>query len=151
MEKIHFDININAPAATVFNAVTDKKLFGEWAAEFNPTSTFEGSWNKNEKILFVGTSKEGKREGMVSRIKENIPHKQISIQHLGFLMDGKEVMEGPEIDKWKNAMEEYFLEEQNGKTHFKVAIDITPDMKDYFTQTWPKALNKLKEVSEREA
>lgn len=151
MEKIHFDIDIKAPAATVFNAVVDKRLFEEWTAEFNPTSTYEGGWNKNDKILFVGTTKEGKREGMVSKIKENIPHKQISIQHLGFVMDGKEVLEGPEIDKWKNAMEEYFLEEQNGNTHFKVAIDISSDMKDYFVQTWPKALNKLKEISEREA
>lgn len=149
MEKLHFDIDINAPASTVFNAVTDKKKFEEWTAEFNPTSTFEGGWNTGDKILFVGVSEEGKKGGMVSRIKENIPNKQISIQHLGFVDGEKEITEGPEVEKWENAMEEYFLEEKNGVTHFKVALDITEEFKDYFTGTWPKALVKLKEVAER--
>ena len=151
MEKLHFDVNIKAPAARVFKAVTDKQLFEEWTAEFNPTSTFEGGWNKGDKILFIGISKEGKREGMVSKIKENIPNKQISIQHLGLVQNDQEVTQGPEVEKWANAMEEYFLEEQNGSTNFKVLIDITPDFKDYFTETWPKALNKLKEVAEKQA
>jgi uncharacterized protein YndB with AHSA1/START domain len=149
MEKLHFDIDINAPATTVFDAVTDKKKFEQWTAEFNPTSTFDGGWGKGEKILFIGVNKEGKREGMVSKIKENIPYKQISIQHLGFVDGENEITEGPAIEKWANAMEEYFLEEENGTTHFKVAIDITEDFKDYMSDAWPRALKKLKEVAEK--
>jgi uncharacterized protein YndB with AHSA1/START domain len=149
MEKLHFEIKINAPAVAVFNAITDKTKYEEWAATFNPTSTFEGGWEKGDKILFIGVSKEGKKEGMVSKIKESIPYKQISIQHLGFLDGDKEITEGPEIEKWANAMEEYFLEETNGKTTFKVVMDITEDFKDYMSNAWPKALEKLKEVAER--
>ncbi|MET0462255.1 MAG: SRPBCC domain-containing protein [Chitinophagaceae bacterium] len=149
MEKLHFETDINAPAVAVFNAIIDKQKFEEWASVFNPTSTFEGGWEKGDKILFIGVNKEGKKEGMVSKIKENIPYKQISIQHLGFLDGDKEITEGPEIEKWANAMEEYFLEETNGKTKFKVAIDITEDFKDYMSGTWPKALEKLKEIAER--
>lgn len=151
MEKVHFDIDIKAPADKVFDSIVNKKKYEEWTAAFNPTSTFEGGWEKGDKILFVGTSKEGKKEGMVAKIRENIPNKQISIQHIGMLNDGQEVTEGPEIEKWVNALEEYFLEEKNGGTHFKVAIDVSPDFKDYFEKTWPKALSKLKEVSERDA
>ncbi|MCG2612933.1 SRPBCC domain-containing protein [Terrimonas sp. NA20] len=149
MEKLHFDIDIDAPAVAVFNAITDKKKYVEWSSAFNPTSTFEGGWEKGDKIHFIGTNKEGKKEGMVSRIKENIPYKQISIQHLGFLDGDKEITEGPGIEKWANAMEEYFLEETNGKTKFSVSMDITEDFKDYMSNTWPKALEKLKEVAER--
>ena len=149
MEKLHFNINIDAPATAVFDAVTDKTKFEQWTAEFNPTSTFEGGWQKGDKILFIGVNKEGKKEGMVSKIRENIPGKQISIQHLGFVDGDNEITEGPEIDKWANAMEEYFLEEKDGKTEFKVAIDITEDFKDYMSNAWPRALKKLKEVAEK--
>lgn len=149
MEKLHFNVNIKAPASKVFHAVTDKTLYREWTAEFNPTSTFEGSWDKGAKIWFVGISKEGKREGMVAKIVENIPNKQISIKHIGLLDDDKEITEGPAIESWANAMEEYFLEEKNGGTTFEVAIDCNEDFKGYFEKTWPKALNKLKEVAER--
>lgn len=149
MEKLHFDINIKAPASKVFRAITDNKLYREWTAEFNPTSTFEGSWDKGATILFVGTSKEGKREGMVAKIVENIPNKQISIKHLGLIDGDKQITEGPAVESWANAMEEYFFEEKNGGTQFKVAVDCMADFKDYFVNTWPKALNKLKEVAER--
>ena len=149
MEKLHFSVNIKAPAAKVFHTVTDDKLYREWTAEFNPTSSFEGSWDKGSKIRFVGINKDGKREGMVANIVENIPNKQISIRHLGLVSDDKEITEGPLVDGWANAMEEYFLEEKNGMTTFKVAVDSKEDFKDYFEETWPKALNKLKEVAER--
>ncbi|HEX2846924.1 MAG TPA: SRPBCC domain-containing protein [Chitinophagaceae bacterium] len=149
MEKLHFNVSIKAPAAKVFHTVTDDKLYREWTAEFNPTSSFEGSWDKGAKIRFVGISENGKREGMVANIVENIPNKQISIKHLGLVSDDKEITEGPLVDGWANAMEEYFLEERNGMTTFKVAVDCKEDFKDYFEKTWPKALNKLKEVAER--
>jgi hypothetical protein len=151
MEKLHFKIDIKAPAAAVFDAVINKKKYEEWAAIFNPTSTFEGGWNKGDKILFIGISKEGKREGMISKIKENIPYKQLSIQHVGLVMNGEELTEGPEIDKWADFMEEYFLEEHDGSTVFSVSMDTNDDFKDYFAGIWPKALEKLKEVAEREA
>lgn len=149
MEKLQFEIDINAPASKVFNAITEKKLYEQWTATFNPTSTFEGGWNKGDKILFVGVNEEGKRGGMVSRIAESIPNKQISIQHLGFVNDQEEITEGPAVAQWANAMEEYFLEEKNGTTHFRVLTDITPEYKEEFSKMWPKALAKLKEIAEK--
>ena len=149
MEKIHFDIMIHAPASSVYDAIINKKLYEVWSAEFNPGSTFEGSWNKGDKILFVGVSGEGKQEGMVAMIKENIPGKQISIQHQGLFQGGQEITEGQEVEKWKGAMEEYFIKEENGTTRFSVAIDIVPEFKEYFIETWPKALEKLKEIAEQ--
>ena len=149
MEKLHFNVNIKAPASKVFHAVTDDKLYREWTAEFNPSSYFEGSWGKGERIWFVGINKEGKREGMAASIVENIPNKQISIKHIGLVDGDKEITEGPLVDGWANAMEEYFLEEENGTTIFKVVIDCKEDFKDYFEKTWPKALDRLKEVAER--
>ncbi len=148
MEKLKFDIDIKAPASKVFHSVTDDQLYREWTAEFNPTSFFEGGWNKGDKILFIGLSKENKREGMVAKIVENIPNRQISIQHCGLIDGDKEITDGPVVKEWAGAMEEYFLEEKNGVTNFSVEVDVNAEFADYFRETWPKALNKLKEISE---
>ena len=56
MKKIQFTIQINAPAPKVYDALlglTDKSTYEQWTAEFNPTSTFEGNWNKDERAPFI--------------------------------------------------------------------------------------------------
>ena len=151
MEKINFSVHINAPASKVFNAITDKNQYQQWTTEFNPTSTFEGGWKKGDKILFVGVNKDGKKEGMVSTIEENIPGKQISIKHLGFVDGENEITEGPAVESWAGAKEEYFLREENGGTTFDVALDVTGDFKDDMERMWPKALAKLKGMLEGQA
>jgi len=37
---------------------------------------------------------------MVSRIKENIPNRFVSIEHLGMVQAGKEIMSGDKVDQW---------------------------------------------------
>ncbi len=149
MQKLKFDIKIQAPAAKVFRAVTDEQLYREWASEFNPGSFFEGSWQKGEKILFLGLSKENKREGMLGYIVESIPNKQLSIKYAGFVDGDNEITDEKLTQGWAGAMEEYYFEEREGETIFKVEIDVNDQYYDFFSSTWPKALKKLKEISER--
>jgi hypothetical protein len=116
---------------------------------FNETSHYRGSWDKGSKILFVGSDKDGNVGGMVSKIRENIPNKFISIEHLGLLQGDKEITSGPEAEGWAGALENYTFKSSNGKTIVETDMDSNEDFKDYFTNTWPKALSKLKEICER--
>jgi hypothetical protein len=116
---------------------------------FNPTSTYEGSWAKGNKILFIGVDEKGEKGGMVSRIAENIPNRFVSIQHYGLLKAGKEITEGTEVEKWANGFENYTFEENNGTTTVTVDLDTTEDFLEYMNQTYPKALDKLKELCEK--
>ena len=125
------------------------KTYEEWTAEFNPTSTYEGNWEKGSKILFVGTDKDGKRGGMVSEIADNIPFRFLSIRHYGILDGKKEITEGPEVEKWAGGLENYTFEENNGVTTVTVDVDVAEDHIDFFNETWPVALNKLKEIAEK--
>ena len=43
----------------------------------------------------------------------------------------------------------YTLSTADGYTFLTVEIDVTPQHKDYFLTTWPKALTALKKLSER--
>lgn len=152
MKKLQFKETIQAPANKVYDkmlGLSDKSNYEQWTALFNPTSTYEGSWDKGSKILFVGVDEKGEKGGMVSRIVENIPNEFVSTQHYGLLSGSNEITEGPEVEKWANGFENYSFEENNGTTVVTVDLDTTEEFQDYMNEKYPKALNKLKEICEK--
>jgi hypothetical protein len=152
MKKLQFKISIKAPAGKVWDkmlGISNKSSYEQWTALFNPTSTYEGSWNKGSKMHFIGTDEKGEKGGMVSEISDNIQHRFISIRHYGLIKSNVEITEGPEVEKWANGFENYSFEENDGTTVVTVDLDTTEDFMDYMNQTYPKALAKLKEVCEK--
>lgn len=151
MKKMQFSVNINAQASKVYNTmlgIQSKSTYEKWTALFNPTSTYEGSWEKGSKILFVGYDEKGERGGMVSKILDNIPCSFVSIQHYGLIKGDTEITEGPEVEKWANGFENYTFEEKDNTTIVTVDLDTTEDFVAYMNDTYPKALAKLKEICE---
>jgi uncharacterized protein YndB with AHSA1/START domain len=148
LETLFFQIEINAERNKVYTTMLDKKGFSEWTSIFNPSSRFEGNWQKDSKILFIGTNQEGQTEGMVAIIAENIPGKFVHIKYNGIVMANKEITSGPDIDGWAGGSEKYFFDDLNGGTLLKVEMDSNPQFKSYFIETYPKALEKLKLICE---
>ena len=128
--------------------IDNKTTYEQWTALFNPSSTYEGSWNKGSKILFVGVGEDGKKGGMVSEIAENIPNQFVSIRHYGLVHGDIEITEGPDVEKWAGGLENYTFEENNGITKVTVDLDTSEDFTDYMNNAFPNALAKLKEISE---
>ncbi|HET8860318.1 SRPBCC domain-containing protein [Marivirga sp.] len=152
MKKLQFKISISAPANKVYDimlGISKKSTYEQWTALFNPTSTYEGSWSKGNKMLFIGTDEKGEKGGMVSEIFDNMPNRFVSIRHYGLLKDHVEITKGPEVEKWANGFENYTFEENNGTTTVIVDLDTTEDFLDYMNQAYPKALDKLKEICEK--
>lgn len=152
MEKIQFTKEINAPAQKVYETMlglNDKSTYEFWTSVFNPTSTFEGSWDKGSKIYFTGVDENGQRGGMISEIEEHQPAEFVLIRHYGFLMGDTEVTTGEEVEKWAGGHENYSFQENNGITTVTVEMDSVADHLDFFNTTYPTALDKLKEVAER--
>lgn len=151
MKKLQFKVSINAPVTKVYDimlGISTKSTYEQWTSLFNPTSTYEGTWEKGSKMLFVGVDDKGEKGGMVSRIAGNIPNRSVSIQHYGLVKADKEITEGPDVEKWANGFENYAFEENNGITIVTVELDCTDDFSDYFNETYPKALARLKEICE---
>jgi hypothetical protein len=152
MQKLQFKVSINVPVAKIYDimlGISNKSTYEQWTALFNPTSTYEGSWEKGSKMLFVGVDEKGEKGGMVSKIVDNIPDKFVSIQHYGLVMGDKEITEGPEVEKWVNGFEDYHFDETNGTTTVTVELDTIEDFLSYMNEAYPKALNKLKEICEK--
>ena len=152
MNKLQFTVSIHAPVARVYAnmlGTNSKSTYEQWTSMFNPTSTYEGSWDKGSKILFVGVDEHGEKGGMVSRIVENIPNRFVSIQHYGLLKADEEITDGPDVEKWANGFENYTFEENNGITTVTVDLDTVEEFVDYMNEHYPKALDKLKELCEK--
>jgi hypothetical protein len=124
--------------------LTSKASYERWTAVFNPTSTYEGSWDTGSKILFVGKDEEGNQRGMVSTIEEHRPEAFVSIKHRGLYHAGEEIMSGPEVEKWANGFENYTFVESNGVTTLTVDLDTHEEFTDFMMETYPKALEELK-------
>jgi len=152
MKKLQFRKEINATSQKVYETMLglkNKKTYEHWTAAFNPTSTYEGNWEKGSKILFTGVGENGKKGGMVSEIEEHKPASFVSIRHYGFLDGDTEITTGEVIEKWAGSHENYSFLESNGITTVTVELDTIEEYQDYFENSYPLALNKLKEISEQ--
>jgi hypothetical protein len=147
-QKLHFEIAIQASPEKVYQRLIDDQFYRQWTEPFYPGSFYKGSWDKNSRIQFLAVDEDGQLQGMFSRIDENIPNRYISIEHLGIISNGEEVTSGPEVDPWKGAHEIYTLEKADNYTKFIVDVDSIDIMEKFMLETWPKALDRLKEICE---
>ncbi len=144
MERHQFKTTINAPREKVWEILWGDETYPRWTSAFAEGSRAETDWKKGSKVLFL----DGKGDGMVSVVADNVPNEFMSFKHLGVLNNGKEDLETPKEKGWSGAIENYTLKTVNNKTELTVDQDIEGDYKDYFLSTWPKALEKLKALAE---
>lgn len=150
MQKMNASILINAPREKVWDIMLSDATYREWTSAFNPTSYYEGSWEQGSKILFKGTNDKGEVDGgMVSRIAESRKPEYVSIEHLGVIIDNKEVTDDPQYKEWAGAHENYTFNEKDGGTELLIDLDVTDEMAGDMKAMWERALLKLKEICER--
>jgi hypothetical protein len=145
---MEFTITINAPKEKLWNTLWNDATYREWTSAFSEGSRAETDWKKGSKVLFL----DKKNMGMVSTIAENIPNEFMSIKHLGIYKDGIEDTDSEEARKWAGSFENYALRHVNGETELLVTMggaEIPKEFEDYFANTWPVALKKLKELAEK--
>lgn len=143
----HFKTAINAPRERVWNILWNDETYPVWTEVFSPPGTgasaAKTNWQKGDKVLFLGND----NSGMVSSIQDKVDNEFMSFRHLGEVQDGVEKID--ENAGWYGAMENYTLKDVDGKTELTVDIDLMEDYQDYFSEAWPKAMDKIKELSEK--
>jgi hypothetical protein len=147
MHRLRFQVAIDAPRSKVWDTMLSDATYRLWTAEFMPGSYYVGDWNEGSKILFLGPGEKGD-SGMVSRIESNRPHEYISIQHLGVVEDGKENTSREAAGAWAGAHENYAFRDVDGKTEVLVEMDTDDENEEMLERTWPRALQRLKQLAE---
>ncbi|MEO6000271.1 MAG: SRPBCC domain-containing protein [Chitinophagaceae bacterium] len=145
MKQEEFKISIDAPPQKVWELLWGAESYPLWTSVFSPGSRAETDWKKGSKVLFLNVN----NEGMVSTVAENIPNEYMSFEHVGTVKDGIEDLDSPQTKEWAGAKENYTLKPVDDKTELVVDMDMTDEYKDYFMEAWPKALDKVKELAEK--
>ncbi len=148
MERLQFNISIEASPEIVYRVIIDSDHFQEWTKPFGPTSYFEGTWEPGSTMRFLSKDENGKIMGMLSKVRENRANTYIGLEHFGYIRDGKEITEGEDIETIKGARENYTLLEEGGGTKLLVESDTFSEYKEYFLEAWPKALEKVRAICE---
>jgi hypothetical protein len=145
MEKLYFTIDIKAPKERVWKVLWEDATYREWTSVFSEGSYATGGWEEGSRVRFL--TPEG--SGMYSTVLKNIPAQQMTFQHLGVVKDGVDQPEDEESRKWSGSLESYMLREEGDTTSLNVEIDSVEEFKGFFSEVFPKALEKIRSLSEK--
>jgi hypothetical protein len=147
MEKISYAIDIQAPRDVVWKTLWNDVTYRKWTSVFSEGSYVEATWLKGSGVRFL--TPEG--NGMYSTIAELVPNEVMAFKHLGVIKGGVEQPADEETKKWQGAVEKYTLRENGGVTLLSVEMEAASEHKEYFEKTFPRALELVKELAEKES
>jgi len=145
MEKLKYQIEIDASAEKVWGILWNEKSYSQWTYYFSPDSNMVTDWQVGGKTYFTDSSK---KNGMVSTIERIEEPKHLIFKHLGELHNGVEDVDSDKVKAWNGSLEAYYLEENNGKTTLKVEVDSNDEFKEMFDNGFKKGLEVIKNLSE---
>lgn len=140
MKTLKFTSHIQASREKVWDVLWNDATYRQWTSAFSEGSYALSDWNEGSKIQFL--SPDG--SGMFSTIEKKIPYELMVFKHIGEIKDGKET-----ISDWAGALESYELKNSGDVTELIVELDSNEEFETYFKETFPKALELLKQISEQ--
>lgn len=144
MKTVSYEIKIQCSREKVFSAMLDEEQYKQWTAVFAPGSRYKGKWEEGATIEFFAETKDGKTGGMKSLIEKLIPNELVRIRHLA-MFENKKQQSFEDSDFY----EVYHYLKEGENTLLKVELDTNDEWIPYFDKTFPKALEKLKEICEQ--
>jgi uncharacterized protein YndB with AHSA1/START domain len=140
-----FQISIDAPAKKVWFALWDDYHYRQWTSVFCENGyAIHNNWAEGGKVHFLSPS----GDGMYSVVTLNKPLEKMYFTHIGDLKNFEEQPLDDAAQQWTGARENYTLSENNGQILLTVQMDIVDTHLDYFEETFPKALNLVKQLAE---
>jgi hypothetical protein len=141
MKKLEFIIEIATTKEKVWDALWLEENYKNWTSVFMEGSYAESDWKEGSEIRFLSPGK----NGMFGIIEKMIPFEKMYFKHLGEIQNGVKQAE----TYGEEATERYDLKEENGKITLSATMNAPEEYLIYFTNIFPKALEKIKEISEK--
>ena len=144
MEKMSFTIKIEAPRERIWETLWNDETYREWTKFFEQGSHAVSDWEEGSEVKFLTST----GEGMYSVIDKKIENEYIRFKHLGSVIKGERVPFQGEHASWAGALETYELKDSERAVELTAEVDTVAEYVDFTNDTFPKALSKLKELSE---
>jgi uncharacterized protein YndB with AHSA1/START domain len=145
MKKLSYKIDIDAPREKVWDSLWNPTTYAAWTSPFGEGSAINiQDWREGGRVQFVAAG----GHGMYSDIVKMTGNEYISFRHLGEIKDGKEMPIDEKTKEWSGSTENYTLTGSNGQTTLSVEVYMNENEVAFMDEAFPKALDKLKEISE---
>ncbi len=146
MKNLEFKISIAGSKQKVWETMLSPATYREWVNAAWPDSFFEGEWKEGNNLRFI--SADG--SGTLATLIEHRPYDYSFAKHIAVLQPGGIEDRDSDVAKgWIGTTESYTFTENDNTTELKVVLTINPEWEKMFSDGWPKALAKLKEICER--
>lgn len=140
MKQLEFSIEINASKEKVWNILWNEQSYRDWTASFIPGSYYEGELKEGNDIRFLSPGE----HGLFAKVEKVIPFQSMHFVHFGLVLDGVSQQKTFE----EGAIEQYDLYESEFGTKLIVTIKTEEEYITYFSNSFPKALNAVKQLCE---
>ena len=140
MKKLEFTIEIDAPKEKVWEALWKDENYRNWCSVFHEGSHYKSDLEEGSDIFFLGPN----GDGMYAIVEKSIPFEKMYFLHKGEFKNGEKQAE----NFGEDAIERYDLVEKDGKVSLSMTMNSPEEYVGYFASTFPKALEKVKEIAE---
>lgn len=139
---MQFSIEINATKESIWNTLWQDETLREWAGIIDPGTHMVGELKEGNQIQFIS----GNGYGVTSLVEKLVPGEFLLLRHSADTQDsGKRERE----NEWTGGEESYSLADKDGVTTLNASFDVPPEMEEYFQENYPKALERVKVLSEK--
>lgn len=143
MNELKFQVEINAAKEKVWSTLWQDETFRQWADIIDPGTYMVGELKEGNEVQFI-SSENG--YGVTSLVEELTPNHFLLLRHSVDTQDNG----GRERKKeWTGGKESYALYERDGTTTLAALFDVPPELEEYFKRNYPKALERVKVLAEK--
>ncbi len=142
MKEMEFTIEINATKEKVWDTLWQDETFRQWAGIIDPGTHMVGDLREGNEIQHIS----GNGYGVTSLVEKLIPNEFLLLKHSA---DTQEEGKRERKKQWTGGKESYLLTEKDDVTTLTLASDVPSELEEYFKDTYPKALERIKILAER--
>jgi uncharacterized protein YndB with AHSA1/START domain len=143
MKELQFSIAIQATKERVWDTLWQDETLREWAGIIDPGTHLVGELKEGNEVQFIS----GNGYGVTSLVEKLVASEFLLLRHRADTQDdGKR----ERAKEWTGGEERYSLAEKDGDTTLAVSFGVPPEMEEYFKVNYPKALERVKELAEKE-
>lgn len=139
MKLLEYTIQINATPEKVWDVLFTQDNYKKWASAMNEGTYFEGTWEEGTIMKFL----DPKNNGMYNLVEKNIPNKQLSMKHLGWILEGE-----LSPQDWEDSTLDYILEPNENGTLLIGKVNSLDEFVDFFNSKYPKNFENIKNLAE---
>lgn len=144
MKKLKFSIEIHAPKVRVWDTLWQDETFRDWASIIDEGTYMRGVLKVGNEIQFIS----GNGYGVTSLVEKLVPNEFVLFRHMA---DTKDNGEQEQEKDWTGGTESHSLAEKDGVTTLTVEFDVPTELEEIFKIRFPKALERVKILSERKS